>query len=56
MRCKGVDSGCCTEDNPCGVGDGDCDNDSDCAGELTCGNSNCPWGDNDDCCVAKKSK
>ena len=48
----GVDDGCCTEDNPCGDRDGDCDNDSQCAGSLVCGTDNCPWGDADDCCMA----
>ena len=35
----------------CGVGEGDCDEDSDCAGSLVCGSDNCPWGDGDDCCM-----
>ena len=56
LRCKGVDDGCCTADNPCGEGDGDCDNDSECSGDLVCGTDNCPWGDNDDCCIKKRSK
>ena len=34
----------------CGEGDGDCDDDSECAGSLVCGQDNCPWADGDDCC------
>jgi hypothetical protein len=26
----------CTPENPCGVGEGDCDSDNDCFGELKC--------------------
>jgi len=33
---------CCSPKTPCGVGEGDCDKDSDCAGELVCGKNNCP--------------
>jgi len=33
---------CCTKDTPCGVGEGDCDNDGECAGPLECGKNNCP--------------
>ena len=29
-----TDLNCCTEQNPCGYGEGDCDNDDECAGEL----------------------
>jgi len=32
---------CCSEERPCGVGEGDCDNDNECEGELTCGRNNC---------------
>jgi len=32
---------CCTEEDPCGVGEGDCDNDNECEGDLTCGRNNC---------------
>ena len=49
-HCKGVDDNCCTAENPCGEGDGDCDNDDECLGPLVCGIHNCPWGDGDDCC------
>ena len=35
------DSGCCTEAEPCGVGEGDCDKDSHCLGLLSCGDNNC---------------
>merc|ERR1712110_1329890 len=33
---------CCTKDTPCGIGEGDCDNDAECAGDLECGKNNCP--------------
>merc|ERR1711915_130181 len=32
---------CCTRNRPCSVGEGDCDRDSDCEGELKCGSNNC---------------
>jgi len=51
LRCHGTDNGCCTADQPCKIGDGDCDLDNQCAGDLVCGTDNCPWGDGDDCCM-----
>ena len=41
---------CCRPDKPCVEGEGDCDTDDDCLGELVCGKQNCLWGDRDDCC------
>ena len=38
---------------PCGVAEGDCDDDSDCAGDLVCGDNNCGWPGSDDCCKPK---
>ena len=38
------DWGCCTSSNPCGLGEGDCDNDDQCAGDLVCGTDNCAAG------------
>jgi len=35
------DSGCCSTSEPCGIGEGDCDNDSDCQEGLSCGDNNC---------------
>ena len=32
---------CCTSTNQCGIGEGDCDTDSDCSGNLKCGTNNC---------------
>jgi len=55
LRCHGADNGCCTDDNPCGIGDGDCDYDSHCARDLVCGESNCKgFGEADDCCMQQK--
>merc|ERR1711935_1325928 len=49
------DNNCCTQQNSCTKGEGDCDNDNDCIGDLVCGNNNCheglgfpSWGD---CCT-----
>jgi len=53
LRCRGDNNGCCTDDNPCGKGDGDCDYDSHCARDLVCGNSNCKFSGGDDCCEEK---
>ena len=42
MYCRGG-YGCCHKDhsNMCGEGEGDCNQDEDCAGSLICGNNNC---------------
>merc|ERR1712215_86775 len=32
---------CCTSSHPCGSGEGDCDKDHDCKGNLLCGANNC---------------
>jgi len=53
LHCNGDNRpGCCGH---LGLGDGDCDRDSDCVGDLVCGDDNCGkfrssegWGDNDD--------
>ena len=56
-RCQGFHTynGCCTADTPCGKGDGDCDSDGQCQGELTCGNDNCSpetgFSSTYDCCA-----
>jgi len=50
--CSGGDS-CCTSTNKCGVGEGDCDSDSDCQSGLVCGVDNCSgsgFDSTDDCC------
>ena len=36
-----VDGSCCTSDNPCNLGEGDCDTDEHCIGDLVCGTNNC---------------
>ena len=43
-RCSGIprtDWACCKPSEPCDVGMGDCDRDSDCMAGLTCGSNNC---------------
>ena len=40
MVCIGGDE-CCSKEYPCGLGEGDCDNDNECEGELKCGTDNC---------------
>ena len=44
--------GCCSNENPCGKDQGDCDYDSECADDLICGEQNCyGWGNlGYDCC------
>ena len=46
------DSSCCTAENPCGIGEGDCDEYNQCAGDLVCGVDNCgpEFPSNYDCC------
>ena len=48
-------SNCCTPENPCGEGEGDCDGHRDCKQGLVCGRDNCRKFGNyyhveDDCC------
>ena len=43
-QCNGfpsTDWSCCSSSNQCNLGGGDCDNDLDCNGTLTCGKNNC---------------
>ena len=62
LRCSGEDSGCCTPKKPCDVGNGNCDSDNDCIGNLKCGIDNCNYtkfpsfGKDDDCCYDPKGK
>ena len=65
-HCNGIPTtnfGCCTSSNPCDVGEGDCNLDSECAGRLICGSDNCRtkystpgsnWGSFADCCTDGK--
>ena len=51
---------CCTSSYPCVTGEGDCDSDSDCAGDLVCGTDNCRNFDSAytaeaDCCTLGKN-
>ena len=50
---------CCKKVRPCVEGQGDCNSDSECAGDLKCGKNNCRrdfsstktrWGSKLDCC------
>jgi len=67
QRCKGRNYGqrrCCSPENPCDEGEGDCDGPLDgglndghagCKGDLVCGSNNCKkfgsyYHDKDDCC------
>ena len=62
-RCTGGNE--CCDKQMCGEGEGDCDADSQCTGNLKCGDSNCSWGSKeglgrwgsaDDCCYDPSSK
>ena len=49
------DQTCCTSSAQCGLGEGDCDHDSECAGDLVCGENNCAAGQSImDCCASKQ--
>ena len=44
---------CCTTDNPCKEGEGDCDYNYECVGDLVCGTDNCIGAEHPstgDCC------
>ena len=47
------DYSCCTARNPCGIGEGDCDGNDQCLGDLICGEDNCgsEFPSNADCCT-----
>ena len=52
--------GCCTTSNTCEIGEGDCDSDSECTGNLVCGTDNCLsiFGHSPsdfDCCIEGKT-
>ena len=38
---KIYDQECCSVEQPCGLGQGDCDKDDECSGDLVCGRDNC---------------
>jgi len=61
LRCTGQEGGCCTKEKPCDVGEGDCDTNDQCRGQLVCGSNNCPkdgfdWDSGDDCCFNFEEK
>ena len=39
--CQNGGWSCCSSSNQCNIGEGDCDNDSECSGNLVCGTDNC---------------
>ncbi len=60
---KGCNQGlnsCCTEDVPCGLGEGDCDSDRECGVGMACGSDNCHpvreggFSASDDCCEMRR--
>merc|ERR1712055_18177 len=66
VKCEGG-NGCCGKNGKrCGEGEGDCDYDRDCEGNLECGSNNCAWDKHkcdkwykpgflcDDCCEKPK--
>merc|ERR1719336_393135 len=72
QRCRGRNydgKRCCTPDNPCDEGEGDCDGPGDgglndghagCKGNLVCGSNNCLkfgayYHEKDDCCEKSSS-
>merc|ERR1712106_181519 len=42
-ECSGIEGerSCCSKEEPCKEGGGDCDDDEDCSGSLVCGRNNC---------------
>ena len=55
-----ADSDCCTSSNKCSLGEGNCDSDSDCEGDLVCGTNNCrnfdtTWSGGNCCTTGKHS-
>jgi len=38
---EGYNNECCSVEEPCGLGEGDCDIDDECYGHLVCGKNNC---------------
>ena len=47
---------CCSSENQCGIGGGDCDNDDECKWNLVCGTNNCgsEFPNEVDCCEVRK--
>ena len=43
-------------DGYCKEGEGDCDDDAECEGDLVCGINNCAWNSTFDDCCAKPGK
>ena len=52
-----ADWNCCSEECPCQEGEGDCDQDSHCLGDLVCGTGTCDIeGVRGDCCTHHQQK
>ena len=56
--CTATDQCLCRQNDfcaktPCGVGQGDCDDDTECKGSLVCGHMNCMNSTVTDCCAQK---
>merc|ERR1719483_141995 len=61
MSCDGFSAlipDCCSSSLPCGINEGDCDNDDECHPNLKCGRNNCPanFPSTADCCFLENLK
>ena len=58
--CDGIiyDAECCSVAAPCANNEGDCDDESECQGDLICGQNNCPapFHSGADCCESPFGK
>ena len=54
------ESSCCSNSNQCLAGEGDCDDNNDCIGNLQCGQNNCDkelgFNSDSDCCYDPNGK
>ena len=58
--CNAENNGCCKPSNQCLEGQGDCDKNDDCLGNLLCGDNNCNrqlgFSASNDCCYDPNRK
>ncbi len=54
FRCYGQDHGCCSPGDPCGLSDGECRSDPDCAPGLEC-TDECMMSEGEKCCNYRAS-